>query len=263
MRVGKQDKLGDTTKPTKTIKVPEPITVERRPFYSYHHEALSLRCTDVKSIGFGPVLDINVNYICTHLEYWLVRKYDKQESTLNIGNHRIRITRDSVHDVFGIPKGPNPVLEKNKHQKGAIVQKNTSTNVVDTTIDEFKNKWPDNNIITHGLVATTMHLQPNGGRLFKLHFLAYWNTLFVEITKSTTVKQSFLHAIDKEEDISKLDCCSFVLESLKRTRQDWKNFDSQYNRPHAFLTLLYAHEYNKRHHFFKEVIKMHVIKYKV
>ncbi|MFS8025458.1 hypothetical protein Hanom_Chr16g01475141 [Helianthus anomalus] len=128
MRVGKQDKVRDTTKPTKTIKVPDPIRVEQRPFYAYHHEALSLRCSpsfletirkftqaqiaDVKSIGFGPVLDINVNYICTHLRYWLVRNYGEQDSTLNIGNHRIRIRRDSVHDVFGIPKGPNPVLEK-------------------------------------------------------------------------------------------------------------------------------------------------------
>ncbi|KAF5767577.1 hypothetical protein HanRHA438_Chr14g0635901 [Helianthus annuus] len=102
MRVGKQDKVRDATKPTKTIKVPEPIRVERRPFYAYHHEALILRCSpssfldtirqfteariaDVKSMGFGPVLDINVNYICTHLGYWLVRNYDEQDSTLNIG----------------------------------------------------------------------------------------------------------------------------------------------------------------------------------
>ncbi|KAJ0820521.1 hypothetical protein HanPSC8_Chr16g0708981 [Helianthus annuus] len=156
MRVGKQDKVHDTTKPTKTIKVLDPIRVERRPFYAYHHEALSLRCSsssfletirkftqaqiaDVKSIGFGPVLDINVNYICTHLGYWLIRNYDEQDSTLNIGNHRIRITHDLVHDVFGIPKGPNPVLEKNKPRKGAIVQKDTANNGVDTTIDEFKN----------------------------------------------------------------------------------------------------------------------------
>ncbi|KAJ0714199.1 hypothetical protein HanPI659440_Chr13g0486841 [Helianthus annuus] len=184
MKVGKQDKVRDTTKPTKTIKLPEPIRLELRPFYGYHHEALSLRCSpssfietirkftqaqiaDFKSIGFGPVLDINVNYICTHLGYWLVRNYDEQDSTLNIGNHRIKITRDSVYDVFGIPKGPNPVIEKNKPRKGAIVQKNTATEGVDTTIDEFKNQWPDRNMITHGMVADAMQLQPNGGRLFK------------------------------------------------------------------------------------------------
>ncbi|KAJ0770597.1 hypothetical protein HanPI659440_Chr07g0259451 [Helianthus annuus] len=210
---------------------------------------------------FGPVLDIKVSYISTRLGFWLLRNYDEQYSTLNIRNHKIRITRDSVYDVFGIPKGPNPVLEKNKPRKGAIVEKNTATDGVETTIDEFKNQWPDNNIITHSLVAKAMRKQTNGGRLFKLNFLAYWNTLFVEITKSTTVKQSFLLAIDKEEDISKLDCCSFVLKSLKRTRQGWKKMDSQYNGPVAFLTLLYTHEYNKRHQIFNEVVELPIIKY--
>ncbi|MFS7983522.1 hypothetical protein Hanom_Chr11g00975451 [Helianthus anomalus] len=79
----------DFQEPIKKMRVPEPIRVERRPFYAYHHEALSLRCSasafldtirqfteaqiaDVKSMGFGPVLDIKVNYICTHLGYWLV-----------------------------------------------------------------------------------------------------------------------------------------------------------------------------------------------
>ncbi|MFS7944985.1 hypothetical protein Hanom_Chr06g00518611 [Helianthus anomalus] len=79
-----------------------------------------------------------------------------------------------------------------------------------------------------------MRKQTNGGRLFKLNFLAYWNTLFVEITKSTTVKQSFLLAIDKEEDISKLDRCSF---------------------------LLYNNDYNKRHQLFNEVVELPIIKY--
>ncbi|MFS7977346.1 hypothetical protein Hanom_Chr10g00902941 [Helianthus anomalus] len=50
---------------------------------------------------------------------------------------------------------------------------------------------------------------------------------------------SFLFAIDKEENISKLDWCSYVLESLKRTRQGWKIVDSQYNGPLAFLTVCF------------------------
>ncbi|KAJ0832491.1 hypothetical protein HanPSC8_Chr15g0679361 [Helianthus annuus] len=106
-----------------------------------------------------------------------------------------------------------------------------------------------------------MSKQTTGGRLFKLNFLAYWNTLFVEITKSTTVKQSFLLEIDKEEDIPNLDWCSFVLESLKRTRQGWKKLDSQYNGPVAFLTLLYSHYFNQRHKIFDEPVKMPVIQY--
>ncbi|MFS7919183.1 hypothetical protein Hanom_Chr03g00209811 [Helianthus anomalus] len=142
-------------------------------------------------MGFGHVLDIKVNHISTHVGFWLLRNYDEQYNTLNIGNHKIQITRDSIYDVFGIPKGPNLVREKNKPRKGAIVEKNTATDGVETTIDEFKNQWPDNNRITHSLVAKAMRKQAIGGRLFKLNFLAYWNTLFVEITKSTVTTRTF------------------------------------------------------------------------
>ncbi|KAJ0600291.1 hypothetical protein HanIR_Chr03g0114921 [Helianthus annuus] len=153
-----------------TINKSEPIRTEPRPYYEYHHDVISLRCSpsgfldtvrqftkaqvaDVKSIGFGHVLDIKVNHISTRLGYWLVRNYDEQYNTLNIGNHKIQITRDSVHDVFCIPKGQNPVREKNKPRKGEIVEKNTATQGVETTIDQFKNQWPDTNRITHTLVA--------------------------------------------------------------------------------------------------------------
>ncbi|KAJ0770599.1 hypothetical protein HanPI659440_Chr07g0259471 [Helianthus annuus] len=121
IKPSKQDRQMDPTKSKKTIKVAEPIRMEPRLYYAYHHEALSLRCSpftfwdtirqfteariaDVKSMGFGPVFDIKVSYRSTHLGFWLLQNYDEQHSTLNIGNHKIRITRDSVYDVFGIPK---------------------------------------------------------------------------------------------------------------------------------------------------------------
>ncbi|MFS8020105.1 hypothetical protein Hanom_Chr15g01411631 [Helianthus anomalus] len=231
----KEDKQMDPRKGKQTITEAEPIRTEPRPYYENHHDV-----ADVKSIGFGDVLEIKLNHISTRLGYWHIRNYDEQYNTLNLGNHKIEITRDSVHDVFGIPKGHVIVREKNKPQKGAIVEKNTATQGAEITIDEFKNQWSDTNKITHTLVAKAMKKKKktNGGRLFKLNFLAYWNTLFVEITKSTTLKQIFLLAIDKEEDISKLDWCSFVLESLKRTRQGRKKLDLQYNGPDAFLTYI-------------------------
>ncbi|MFS7916638.1 hypothetical protein Hanom_Chr03g00179661 [Helianthus anomalus] len=100
----------------KTIKKPEPIRTEPRLFYDYHHEALMLRSSpsafidtvrkftaariaDVKSIDFGSLLDMKVNYISTHLGFWLLRNYDEQFNILNIGNHKIPITRDLVYEI--------------------------------------------------------------------------------------------------------------------------------------------------------------------
>ncbi|MFS7996249.1 hypothetical protein Hanom_Chr12g01127701 [Helianthus anomalus] len=170
----KQDRQMAPTKSKQTINEAELIRTEPIPYYAYHHEAISLRCSpsafldtirqftkaqiaDVKSIGFGHVLDIKIIQV----------------------------------NVFGL--------------------------------------------------------------------LEY---VVVEITKSTIVKQSFLLAIDKEEDISKLDWCSFVLESLKRTRQGWKKLDSQYNGPVAFLTVSSIHPcLQQKAPNFNEVVKLPIIKY--
>ncbi|MFS7985790.1 hypothetical protein Hanom_Chr11g01002761 [Helianthus anomalus] len=68
------------------------------------------RVADVKSMGFGSVLDMNFNHISTRLGFWLVRNFDEEFDELNIGNHQIKITSDSVYEVFGIPKGSKPVV---------------------------------------------------------------------------------------------------------------------------------------------------------
>ncbi|MFS7890030.1 hypothetical protein Hanom_Chr00s000006g01613981 [Helianthus anomalus] len=47
---------------------------------------------DVKSMGFGSILDMNLNNISTRLGFWLVRNFDVEFNELKIGNHQIRIT---------------------------------------------------------------------------------------------------------------------------------------------------------------------------
>ncbi|KAJ0623784.1 hypothetical protein HanIR_Chr01g0036051 [Helianthus annuus] len=77
IKPSKQDRQMSPTKSKQTINEAEPNRTEPRPYYAYHHEAISLRCSpsafldtirqfteaqiaDVKSIGFGHVLDIKV-----------------------------------------------------------------------------------------------------------------------------------------------------------------------------------------------------------
>ncbi|MFS7955388.1 hypothetical protein Hanom_Chr07g00642041 [Helianthus anomalus] len=71
---------------------------------------LEAQVADVKCMGFGYVIDMEVNHISTHLGFWFVRNFDEQFDELNVGNNRIKITSDLVYDVFGIPKGSKPVV---------------------------------------------------------------------------------------------------------------------------------------------------------
>ncbi|MFS8017332.1 hypothetical protein Hanom_Chr15g01379111 [Helianthus anomalus] len=57
-------------------------------------------------MGFGAIQDMNINHISTRLGYWLARNFDKMFDRINIGKHQIKITSDTVFEVFGIPKGP-------------------------------------------------------------------------------------------------------------------------------------------------------------
>ncbi|MFS7890035.1 hypothetical protein Hanom_Chr00s000006g01614031 [Helianthus anomalus] len=73
----------------KKMSQPEPPRTQPRPFFEYHNEALLLRCqptpymeivrnlskeqvADMKSMGFGSILDMNLNHISTRLRFrWL------------------------------------------------------------------------------------------------------------------------------------------------------------------------------------------------
>ncbi|KAJ0476935.1 hypothetical protein HanHA300_Chr13g0482811 [Helianthus annuus] len=106
-----------------------------------------------------------------------------------------------------------------------------------------------------------MENQRDGGSLFRLNFLVYWMTFFAEITKATLENDRCLLGVEAVEEIKNLDWCSYLLETLRRTREGWKNYKIQFVGPVAFLTLLYTHEYNKRFNLFEKAVEMPVIRY--
>ncbi|MFS7927953.1 hypothetical protein Hanom_Chr04g00315201 [Helianthus anomalus] len=183
---------------------------------------------------------MNINHISTRLGYWMVRNFDEMFDKLNIGKHQIKITSDTVYEVFGIPKLPKSVViivDKNKVKKVEKTEKSKEPKSGESVIDKFISQWGDNARITHGLIATAMENQTDGGSLFR---------------------NLFPGAV---EDIPHLDWCSYLLDTLRRTRAGWKNTKIQYVGPVAFLMLLYTHEYNKRHQLFEKVVEIPVIRY--
>ena len=81
---------------------------------------------EVKNMGFGAILDMNINHISTRLAYWLARNFDEKFDKLNVGKHQIKITSDTVYEVFGIPKGPKQVeiiADKRKVKKQKKIEK--------------------------------------------------------------------------------------------------------------------------------------------
>ncbi|MFS7967480.1 hypothetical protein Hanom_Chr09g00786241 [Helianthus anomalus] len=194
----------------------------------------------VKNMGFGAILDMNINHISTRLAYWLARNFDEMFDTLNVGRHQIKITSDTVYKVFGIPKGPKQVeiiVDKRKVKKVEKIEKSKEIGniVMDTFISQCEGGGGRN---THGLIATAINNQRDGWRLLRLNFLVYWMTFFfVEITKATTANDRCLLGVEIVEDIPHLDWCSYLLDTLCRTRAGWKNYKIQFVGPVSFLTV--------------------------
>ncbi|KAF5819635.1 hypothetical protein HanXRQr2_Chr02g0079841 [Helianthus annuus] len=225
-------------KPSKKV---EPPKTEHREFFKYSNEAVLLRCQpnsymdtvkkfskkqvdEVKNMGFGAILDMNINHISTRLAYWLARNFDEKFDTLNIGKHQIKITSDTVYEVFGIPKGAKPVeiiVDKRKVKKVDKIEKSKEPG--NAIRDIFISRWGENARITRGLIATAMDNQRDGGSLFRLNFLVYRMTFFAEITKATTANDRCLLGVEVVEDIQNLDWCSYLLDTLRRTRAGWNS----------------------------------------
>ncbi|MFS7966648.1 hypothetical protein Hanom_Chr09g00776261 [Helianthus anomalus] len=91
-------------------------------------------------MGFGSVLDMDLNHISKHFRFWLVRNFDLEFDDLKIGNHRIKICSDSVFKVFGIPKGSKSVVtvvDKRKVKKVEKLEKSKEPEGWDSFIDQF------------------------------------------------------------------------------------------------------------------------------
>ncbi|MFS7906990.1 hypothetical protein Hanom_Chr01g00065691 [Helianthus anomalus] len=132
-------------------------------------------------MGFGAIFDMNITHISTRLGFWLVRNFDDEFDKLNISKHQNKITSDTIYEVFGIPKGPKPiviVVYKRKVKKGEKTEKSKEPKIGEGIMDKFIGQWGNNARTTHSIIATTMENQREGGSLFSINILVYWMTFF-------------------------------------------------------------------------------------
>lgn len=72
-------------------------------------------------MGFGLVLRLKLENVPTTLAFWLVKNYNQNNSTLNLGRQEVRITPKLVNKVLGIPIGKKEVVDRKPHVKSEII----------------------------------------------------------------------------------------------------------------------------------------------
>ncbi|PWA79200.1 hypothetical protein CTI12_AA132050 [Artemisia annua] len=157
--------------------------------------------------------------------------------SLNLKSGGIKINRETVNTIMGFPMGK----EKIKYIKR--VQTNNPTIISwRNQFHRYKNSKETNIRVTE--VVNVILDNGNTDRMFLLNFFVVLSSCLC-LPGSGVACQKILSFIpDFDDDIKKLDWCSYLLDCLKDSKKKWNKYDTSganyYCGPVTFLSLLYV-----------------------
>ncbi|GKA01703.1 hypothetical protein Tco_0674368 [Tanacetum coccineum] len=175
-------------------------------------------------MGFEHVLSLKIEKIPKKLGYWLVTNYEPETSSLNINGMSLLITKEVIHDVYGVPIGEVPINGFKKSRKR------------DNVIEEWKRQF----VIKNGRIKVSdvipiMLEDKEGGRKFQLNFLVLFVTVMIKSISNGPVNQKFLANIEGDTFIHNLDWCTYTLDCVNESRKAWNRFGKVIFSPNVQL----------------------------
>ncbi|GJS96341.1 ulp1 protease family, C-terminal catalytic domain-containing protein [Tanacetum coccineum] len=159
---------------------------------------------DVRDIGFGAFLEFKIKDVPKRLAYWLLDKFDAGTRSLNVNGRSIMITPQVVRNLLGVPMGEVHINARNEtYFRNPLARQWKAQFGKD--LKRHYNTHAGNEIVEKG----------SSGWMFKINFLI-------------------------EDDILKLDSCTYIIACLIKTKRSWKRSGFN-NGPIVLLLVLYAH----------------------
>nr|GFB56260.1 peptidase S10, serine carboxypeptidase, alpha/beta hydrolase fold protein [Tanacetum cinerariifolium] len=136
----------------------------------------------LKDMGFWSFVGYKINRFLIALARWLLLNYDPRTSVLQAGDVKIKITSQTVHDIFGLPIGGKEIVELNQAKK------------TDEVIEEWRKEMiaskkniiaPDTDIETHetNVAKTTLEKE----RMTKSKIIAAKNVVSQSLIKAVNL----------------------------------------------------------------------------
>ena len=220
--------VGGTVKPRKVSKDndKDDRIVSRNPpasLFKAMTQLTPMQRQDVIDMGFGDILKFKINKVPTRLAFWLMDRFDENTCSLNLPGRVIPITRELVRQLLGVPMG-----EVHLDARDETDHRNKLTRQWKAQFGKERKR----HYLTH--VAKLIVEGKRSGWLFKINFLVLFFSTFGETNLSNTVNLKFLHLLNNEDDIVKIDWCTYIIETLVKTKRSWKR-DGFYNGPIVLL----------------------------
>ncbi|PWA56979.1 hypothetical protein CTI12_AA410280 [Artemisia annua] len=193
----------------------------------------------VSKMGFSSLLAMKVCVIPSRLGFKAVDLFDEHSMSLNLKSGGIKINRETVNAIMGFPMGK----EKIKYIKR--VRTNNPTIISwRNQFHRYKNSKETNIRVTE--VVNVILDNGNTDRMFLLNFFVVLSSCLC-LPGSGVACQKILSFIpDFDDDIKKLDWCSYLLDSLKDNEEavdvniTGKKGVKSYERSHIFRKIKVA-----------------------
>lgn len=172
------------------------------------------------------MIDMSLDIIPAKIAHYVVLKYDPKTNSIDLGDIKIKITEDKIHEVLGI-------------QKDGI------------DLDSIKDCEPDNEELKQWYaqdpkVSKTM--QPlcdlleqtdEADEMFVINFLTLFINSIIEKTTSGATETRHIPKLIALEDKSTVNWCKYLNNCLKNSKSIWKpnSNNSYYAGPLPFLVV--------------------------
>ncbi|KAL3645729.1 hypothetical protein CASFOL_010909 [Castilleja foliolosa] len=185
---------------------------------------------DIKEMGFGRLLELEVTELPTTLSYWLLENFDPKRCEIKLqGGRGLHVEAEDVSMVLGLPNGPHTIQRKANDRTNELV-------------DEWRGFYSSGTkLITSKKVMKTMLKHETGGVWFKRLFLILMTTCLIGGRGNGYVSTEIIGCLEDITKVHELDWGEYVIRCLVEKTENWqKNKENTYSGPILFLLLLYV-----------------------
>ncbi|PWA99412.1 hypothetical protein CTI12_AA009070 [Artemisia annua] len=185
------------------------------------------RC--LKEMGFETMINFPLNELPGSLGFYVLEKFHPKSMELRLERGSIKVTRQKVHDMLGVPMGSRKLNEMEPREWD----------------DEFITRWEQQYYklgkkekATPALIAKEINRTSNADFMFKINFLMLFASTMGTLDSGGKCPYNVLRNVKEDDDIADIDWCGYILDCLEGSKHNWKDVKKSGNYYYGPLTLL-------------------------
>ncbi|KAL8255466.1 hypothetical protein R6Q59_030533 [Mikania micrantha] len=183
---------------------------------------------EVKELGFQKMLNFAMNGVPHKLAYFLLDKFDDKLMHIDLGQRKIEVNCDAIHQLLGIPN------------KGTDLQTIPKLDKMTSFGKKWKDRYPG--LITRAMIVQMIqNSNDDENSFFTIDFIVLFISSIISCRTNGHCKTGLLRKISEDLELKDINWCKFVLDKLRGCKKGWKrNPNYQFSGAITILTLIYV-----------------------